>query len=218
MPLISALSQEPRKSWNRIPAAPTNCFTEPPLASCSRGGHVLSLIQFTAAGNFRAAPTSRVLNPPSPGGAAARTPLRGSQSPALPPASAAAAGCNQLGSPLSYFLAGRNFPLRQQKTTTAALRRGDFRVEQFPMLWGPSSQGGVVPPRGVVAWGWIFPTLLKFPPPLELGVGLGHVDLCPPGSLQCLILQLGPQHSKGEMLIITSGFWGETDPKKAKPD
>lgn len=83
---------------------------------------------------------------------------------------------------------------------------------------------GVSAPRagsflpGAVAWGWIFPTLLKFPPPLELGMGLGQVGACPTGNLQGQILRWRSQRSKGEVLIITSGFLGETTPKEAKPD
>lgn len=96
----------------------------------------------------------------------------GRAGPAVSAAAAAALAFNQLGSPLSYFSVGRNLPLGQQKTRTAALRRGDFRDVRFPGLWGLSSQGRVLPPWGSVAWGWIFPALLKFPPPPELGMGI----------------------------------------------
>lgn len=45
-------------------------------------------------------------------------------------------------------------------------------------------------------------------------MGLAHMDLCPTGSLRCLILQLRSQHSKGKVLIIINVFLGETTPKK----
>lgn len=147
MSLILALSQEPQKSWSRIPAAPTTASPSPPSPPAVAADTCSASSTSPLPGIFGLLrpPVRGTLHPPrAPGPGSAAPP-----SPALPPGRAAAAAAlafSQLGSPLSYFLAGRNFLLRQQETTTAALRRGDFRDEQFPMLWGLIFPGRVVPP------------------------------------------------------------------------
>lgn len=228
MLLVLGLSQEPPppKFRNGVPVAPTSLLKSPrhpaaAPATCSASA--VASFSSTPPGIFGQLPLRYIshLQREHRPGPRAGAPQNPSPFPSRLPAALPVqppGGFNQLGSPLSYFLAGRNFLLRQRKTATATLPSwGISGMIESLLLRGVGSRGGILPPGMSRLQGCLFPALIKLHPPSGLGTALGHTDPLPTGSLRCLILRLSSQHGPGgRMLIIIRDFWEERSPERQR--